>query len=251
MKKEIQTQGIILKIYPLGEVSQKIILLSEIGLLNFIAHGTQKSLKKGKLFTLLYAHFHLNKKKGAWSLLEFNNSVLFENLSTDMSKFYTASVLSEVALHSYGETELFPLFLDTLKTLNKIEPKLSFYLLLQFWWQWIVLNGEQANLESCSSCEGKLRETYFFAHVEEGFLCSTCAQAYPSLSLYPFHQGIKRYLEISLQENLERSLQSRLDPSSLKNLGNYLCQKVQNILKWELKSWASGKNIIIPSLLGI
>lgn len=119
MKKEIETQGIVLKIYPSQESHQTVILATPTGILKIISYGTQKSNKKSTLFTLLRANFSLNSSKGEyWILKEFQSQSTYNQINNNLEKFFIANLACELILKTYCLEKTFFLLKEFLKILN-------------------------------------------------------------------------------------------------------------------------------------
>ena len=237
MKNEIQIRGIVLKIYPVKETSEKALILTPKGILSVLSFGTQKSTKKGKLFTFLIADFHLELKKEQWNLKEISSPILLGNLSQNITKFYTASTFCEIVLKEHDAGMSFSLLEEAFWLLERENPANVRYIVIQFFLRWIQSHGELGNREYCDLCDKPLRGVLFYATEENGFVCGTCAQTLPAPSLFMLNEGIRLYLIASTCVPLSQSLKRKIDKHSERTLLSYLYQKVQNILKWKLKSW--------------
>jgi DNA repair protein RecO len=163
MDRHQQSDAIILKADPVGEIHRNLVLLCpSLGLIWAMAHGARSA--KGRLKSLsipfLSGRFFLyhDPVRKSWKVTDVQVQNWFQGLRDDLEKFYAASYMAEVVLKSYGgePAAVHSLLLESLSALEAGRPGQFRHSLAQFIWRYLDLAGLQPSCESCSGCGGAL-----------------------------------------------------------------------------------------------
>jgi DNA repair protein RecO (recombination protein O) len=237
------TEAVVLHSYGVGEYHKGVTLFSvDWGILRGIAHGAKKpkSRLRGATETFCHSTVYLYHEpvKNAYKITDMTVKDFFDNLRWDLSLYYTASVWAEVILKSYGGggscAEVFRLFIQSLRCLDRLGAPHHIYLSLQFLWRFLHIAGLGPDIEICSGCGktiGGASNAFLSAH-HDSFLCDGCVKG-EGLSL---DLGARKYLRHTSSLPIERAIRVQLEDSSRKILRMILYRLTEGLLETKLNS---------------
>lgn len=221
--KNLQENGIVLRVSPIGENNEIILILTrEIGLIQAISFGTQKSFKKDNLYSFIISNFTLEKTKNQWRIASFEPFFFGEKIKENIKKFYLGNLFLELIIKSYPSQESYSFLKDSLTTLEDIKDTNLPFLSLQFFYRWLSLQGEEGDLSLCHLCEKPFSNIGFYGTIDQSFICKNCSLKNKTLINFPLNEGIRRYLIFSSYHNINDSLRASLDSKSASSLNLYL-----------------------------
>ncbi len=255
MSRNLKGEVIVLKSTRLQEFHKLVHLLSPtIGVIQAIAHGAYKG--KGKLgattelFTCSTAYLYYDPVKKSYKITEMEPLSFFDSIRTDLTRFYTASLMAEVVLKSYGGGEgydqVYRLLKDSLTVLDSAAPPERVE--IQYLWRLVGLLGFRPNTESCSSCGRSFPGGARYRRGGEELLCEECAESLSegieeeSVAL---SAGSLRYLAHTEALSLRESAAIGLERRSELDLLAFLHGLIQEIVEAPLLSLQAG-----PASLG-
>jgi DNA repair protein RecO (recombination protein O) len=245
------TTGIVLHTNRIGEYHRGVTLLTEnMGILNAIAHGAQKTRSRlrsaTESFCLSTVYLYLDPVKNVYKITDMAVHHFFEALRRSLTLYYTASLWTEAIIKSYGAGEnsstLFNLYVDCLKALERLGQQKHLYISIQFLWRFLRLCGFNPDVNNCDDCGRHLSpgEDASLNIKSTDFLCNDCCND-PRFVLNP---GARRFLERTTREPLAQALRYTLDEASLIKLKDTLYRLLQGLLETKLNSIECAQGII-------
>ncbi|MBN2735596.1 MAG: DNA repair protein RecO [Spirochaetales bacterium] len=247
-------QVIVLKSQAFGEIHRSLTLYSaEEGIIYATAHGTQKIKSKLRPFTEAFgrykAYLYLNPVKNQYKLNDGEGLKAFHSGHESIEKFYTASLFCEMILKSFGggteHSQLYELIDQSLEILENMTENKRIYLLLQYLYRFLKINGFSLDLANCDSCSRKIapEETLFYHHSQDGLFCSQCQSRFPADQL-PLPPGARKYLDTTPALSLISALEISLEKNTALNLKMLLFSCIQGLLEGPLNSLKQSKEFI-------
>ena len=175
---ELKTKAIVVRAVPYHETDMIVTLVSlEYGKLTATARGCLKPKAKLRYAAepMNFGDYMLSGKSGRYVITDCSQIESFSTITSDIDKFYAASLALEV-LSKLTPDEAQPrLFLDTLKTLNDlaysdkdVDEVVTDYLLTV-----LKDNGSDLDFSCCNVCKCEITGDAFF-DVADGIVCEHC-----------------------------------------------------------------------------
>ena len=161
MYRNYVKEALFLKKYRIGEIHKGVVILTpDAGLVHTIAHGALKLKSRLRTatepFTYSKVYLYRNPVKDSYEIKDIEVKESFDYLYKSLVKFYTASLISEIVLKSFGggrESEnIFGLLLDCLRILNARKETEAVYVSCQFIWRFLTTSGLKPDISYCSQC---------------------------------------------------------------------------------------------------
>lgn len=233
MERNIKREAIVLKRLQIGESNIGITLLTETDEILFVmAFGAAKP--KNKLFegTTPFVigkwDLYFDPVKEHWRakdlfVLDYN-----QGLHNKLESFYTASLISEIALKTDGSEGSYHLVKESLNLLPTNKERL---VLIQFFLRFLYNQGVLSDLTTCSKCERIVDgESLFFTGIDQN-LCKNCFRGGKSIEINP---GIRAYFSKTLTMDFQNSLNIGLSEKSLGFLKDYLIILIKELVGGKL-----------------
>jgi DNA repair protein RecO len=243
MERSISTHAIVIRRERSGEFHKGLTLLtSDLGLVRATAYGAYKMQSRLRMasepFTSCTAQLYHNPVSHTYKVTELEVSEIFSQLQAALPRIATASLWAEVVVKSYAAGELsdqlYHLFLDCLRLLDRTVTRDIPYVAIQFLWRFLALSGSQPDTARCDACGRPFGESSpaFYDPRANCLSCEACS--------FPGHlrlsAGGRRYLEASSSLALLPASSLRLDASSLAPLRETILGITQAVLEGELST---------------
>lgn len=255
MRRNIRTEGIVLRNNRFGEIHKGVVFLSpEYGVMDAAAYGAYSP--KGKLRSvtnpLCMGTFGLYRDpvKDSYKVTDMDCREFFEGIRESLSKFYAASVLRETVLKTFGgdAEDAYELFTSSLRCLNETAESRTGLVLIQFLWRWLEKAGNGPALDECFLCgrRRESREPLYFRPGGHGLFCEGCAGGASSAALAEFRlsPGALGYLRHTLRISLEKALFIDLDSESLGGLRRTALGMIQDLAGTPFQSIRTGVGLL-------
>ncbi len=241
MQRSIQTDAIIIRRGRYGEFHKSLTLLTPgMGLVSATAYGAYKMQSRLRMasepFTHCAAALYHNPVSRSYKVTELEARETFPRLQADLARIGAASLWVEVVQRSYAagdlSGDLFRLFLECLRLVDRAEPREAGYVTIQFLWRFLALAGNQPDVEHCDCCGAVLGDAA--AGVLEAraaaIVWGTCGA--PGARVRA--AGARRYLAASAALPLDGACALRLDGRALASLQQALLAVARSVLEGEL-----------------
>ena len=251
MKRNIKLEGIIIRNYRIQDYHKGTVIVSpEKGIFQAVAYGGFKGksklgpsvqpLCKGK-----FDIYHDPVKKSN-KIVEYEPYAIYENIKKDLKKYFTALSWLEITVKSHGggesTSDFYYLLSESLDSLEKI-PEISMdRLSVQFLFRSAILLGLNLNPSECGLCGKKItqQEPIYYSKTDCCFSCHGCL----SLHSAEIAVGLKKYLEYSLKNSMEISLNAGIEKNLLKYFKSLLYSIIQEYLEESLLTLQAGKDYL-------
>ena len=177
--KIIEVEGIVVSNTPYKESSKIInIFTSEYGIIGCISKGCKNLKSKLRLPSEKFAYgtFHLYyKENGLSTLIDGDIKNYFFNIKNDIVKISYLSYLTELAVHTYKESEKNEVYNLLISSILKIEDNLNPRIITNILEiQYLNYLGINLNLDECVSCGSSKVVT--LSMNKGGYVCSNCRE---------------------------------------------------------------------------
>ena len=177
--KIIEVEGIVVSNTPYKENSKIInIFTSEYGIIGCISKGCKSLKSKLRLPSEKFAYgvFHLYyKENGLSTLIDGDIKNYFFNIKNDIVKISYLSYLTELAVHTYKESENNEVYNLLISSILKIEDNLNPRIITNILEiQYLNYLGINLNLDECVSCGSSKVVT--LSMNKGGYVCSNCRE---------------------------------------------------------------------------
>lgn len=177
--KIIEVEGIVVSNTPYKENSKIInIFTSEYGIIGCISKGCKSLKSKLRLPSEKFAYgvFHLYyKEKGLSTLIDGDIKNYFFNIKNDIVKISYLSYLTELAVHTYKESENNEVYNLLISSILKIEDNLNPRIITNILEiQYLNYLGINLNLDECVSCGSSKVVT--LSMNKGGYVCLNCRE---------------------------------------------------------------------------
>jgi DNA repair protein RecO (recombination protein O) len=257
MSRNFITQAIVLKINRIGEIHKGLTLLTrDLGIISAIAHGAWKMKSRLRAFTQLFSvskmYLYYNPINQSYKVSDAESLLLNEAAASSLKKYYVLSVCTEIILKSYGGgesfREIFSLFLEVLKTIEKSREEDADLILIQFLFRFLAMTGHKVDVLRCDNCgkefstekDQTARQNVFYTTGSTGFVCAGCRGSNP----VPVFSGMIKYLSATTHIPLTRALGYRIESRSVEILKQILFGIIEIHLETRLKSVEKGEGIV-------
>jgi len=249
MKRNRKLEGIVIRNYRIQDFHKGTVVFSpDIGIFHAIAYGGYKGKSKlgPSVQPLCRGKFdiYMDPVKKSNKILEYEPFAIYENTKKDLKKYFTALSWLEITIKSHGGGEstkdFYYLLSSALDNLEHIPEKLLDRLIVQFLLRAAVLLGGNLNPSECGLCGRKIPkdDPLYYSKTESCFTCSTCIR----VNSAQIAAGLKKYLEYSLSNSLEISLNAGIENNLLKFFKTLLYSIVQEYLEEKLLTLQAGKD---------
>lgn len=177
--KIIEVEGIVVSNTPYKENSKIInIFTSEYGIIGCVSKGCKSLKSKLRLPSEKFAYgvFHLYyKEKGLSTLIDGDIKNYFFNIKNDIVKISYLSYLTELAVHTYKESENNEVYNLLISSILKIEDNLNPRIITNILEiQYLNYLGINLNLDECVNCGSSKVVT--LSMNKGGYVCSNCRE---------------------------------------------------------------------------
>lgn len=177
--KIIEVEGIVVSNTSYKESSKIInIFTSEYGIIGCISKGCKSLKSKLRLPSEKFAYgvFHLYyKENGLSTLIDGDIKNYFFNIKNDIIKISYLSYLTELAVHTYKESEKNEVYNLLISSILKIEDNLNPRIITNILEiQYLNYLGINLNLDECVSCGSSKVVT--LSMNKGGYVCSNCRE---------------------------------------------------------------------------
>lgn len=230
-----KTTAVVLKKLRLNEADNILTLLTNDGSkISAVAKGVRKTKSKfaGRLEPFSIVDLVLYKGKTLYTITQVNT--VRDNLKLrDYECFVAASALGElvsrVTFEKGNDGEIFELFIESLKLIEKVENKKS--LIVVFDWKVMQALGYLPNLKNICDCNGSL----YLDLSGEGIVCRNCRK--PEKQYFP--------IDTSSVKKLDQILSAEM-ASTTANKDDYQCLSkiTEHYLEYQLELKLRSRNIL-------
>ncbi len=243
MERNITTLGIVLHSQRWGQANRRLKVLSvDLGIIDVVSYGAQKSHKAVKAEVFCDGHFFLyhNPVKGDYTLKDLKSIAGHEELREDLALNYTGLFFCEILLKVHGaesgrEYALLSKALDLLT----FAAERRALILIQYIHRLSDVLGIRVSLDRCPCCD-RLYDTdeiVYFSSVFGSQCCEQCANLERTLILPP---GARRYLTVTMAMEFEEAVGVDLNEAALKRIKAYMLGYAQYFCPSQLATLASG-----------
>ncbi|HOE84023.1 MAG TPA: DNA repair protein RecO [Sphaerochaeta sp.] len=243
MERNITTLGIVLHSRRWGQTNRRLKLLSvDLGIVDVVSYGAQKSLKAVKAEVFCDGQFFLyhNPVKGDYTLKDLKAIAGHEEIREDLALNYTGLFFCEILIKVHGgenaaEYRLLSKALDLLTT----APERRVLVLIQFIHRLSEVLGIRVDLDRCPVCDRAYErdEIVYFSSSAGSQCCQQCANLERTLILPP---GARRYLSLTATMDFEEAVAVDLNPGALKRIKAYMLGYAQYFCPSQLTTLSSG-----------
>lgn len=229
MERNVKTQAIVVRTARYGELHKMVTLMSrELGVVSAIVYGGRKGKRSAlaPLFSIGEFQLYNNPVKKEYSIEEGELAFSPTNISGDLERTYTASLLCELVTKTASDDPLpaFGLLKDALLYLETAEPSTK-RTVIAFLWKMLQINGFAPDLDHCPNCDRRYDDDEILSF-STSILAPTCANCADSKNpaLTP---GARRYLKYTLPMDFNRAVDVVLNPLAETRILNYLTSWVR------------------------
>ena len=240
-QKSYSTQAVVLKYISLWESDRLLTLYTpDSGKLRVVAKGVRRTKSKfaGHLEPLTHVNLTVNEGASLGTITDAQSIQSFRTLKSDLQAIsigiYLAELLDSFSSDNLSNPELFELFLNTLKYLDKTQ--YSVLLTRYFEAQLLVFSGFGPELYVCVECGDLLKPIdHYYSLADGGILCPSCKLNSQNMTHMISMNAIKviRYLQREKYDNVSKLT---LSVSILKETEIFLSGYIRYILEKDLKS---------------
>jgi len=252
MKRNLKMEGIVIRNYRVQDYHKGTVIISpDKGIFHAIAYGGYKGKSKlgPSVQPLCKGKFDIYQDpvKKSNKILEYEPYAIYENVKNDLKKYFTALTWLEITVKSHGggesTSDFYHLLSASLDALEQIPEILQDRLSVQFLLRAAILLGGNLNPSECGLCGKKIsaEDTLYYSKAESCFACSRCF----NLNSSQIAAGLKKYLEYSLKNSLEISLNAGIENNLLKYFKSLLYTIIQEYLEENLLTLQAGKDYIV------
>ena len=243
MERNITTLGIVLHSQRWGQANRRLKVLSvDLGIVNVVSYGAQKSRKAVKAEVFCDGQFFLyhNPVKGDYTLKDLSPIAGHEEIREDLSLTYTGLFFCEIIIKVHGgeSAEEYSLLSKALDLLT-IMPERRSLILIQFIHRLSAVLGIRVDLDRCPGCGHPYREgeIVYFSSLSGSQCCERCANLERTLLLPP---GARRYLTVTADMGFDEAVGVDLNEGALERIKAYMLGYAQYFCPGELATLASG-----------
>lgn len=243
MERNITTLAIVLHSRRWGQTNRRLRLLSvDLGIIDVVNYGAQKSLKAVKAEVFCDGHFFLyhNPVKGDYTLKDLTPIADHREIRDELALNYTGLFFCElISKTAGGESAAEYTLLSKALDLLSLHPERRELTLIQFVHQLSGVLGVQVELDHCPSCMRTYGddEIVYFSSTLGSQCCQECANLERSLILPP---GARRYLTVTREMDLDEAVMVDLNEAALTRIKHYMLRYAQYLCPSQLESAASG-----------
>lgn len=243
MQRNIKSDALVIRTRRVGDYHKSITCLTpRLGLIDALVYGAYKG--KSKLsgitdsFSCLYIHFYHNPAKKSYKVTDAEELQLFPSLRNNLSRYYRASLFSEIVLKSCGgggdSEKLFSLILESFSILNTCPLKKIDFVVIQFIWRFLTFSGINPDVNTCSGCGASIApgEILILMPEENVFVCRKCAVS----RSFQLNGGERKYLDYTSGLDFKAAVEIGLQNSSAQSLKRILLFMIQNFLEFPLNT---------------
>ena len=251
MKRNLKQEGIVIRNYRIQDYHKGIVIFSpDSGIFHAVAYGGYKGKSKlgPSVQPLCKGKFDIynDPVRKSNKILEYEPYAVYENIKKDLKKYFTALTWLEITIKSHGggesTSDFYQLLSSSLDTLELIPEILLDRLTVQFLLRAAILLGGNLNPSECGLCGKEIGfgEQLYYDKAASCFTCSSCF----SFDSGQIAAGIKKYLEYSLKNSLEISLNAGIENNLLKYFKSLLYSIIQEYLEGNLLTLQTGKDYL-------
>jgi len=257
MNRSHATDAIVLRTHRIGEIHRGVVLLSrDSGLIRAIAHGANSPRGKLRGSTVVLAagtaFLYTNPRTQSTKITDMDSTEFFPAIRSDLQKYFTACLWSEVVLKSFGSgggpEAMFDLLVGSLRLLDGATSATTDLVSVQFLWRFLGVSGSQPDLELCAGCGESIARGDDVVYVPEdhGFcsLAHDCSAAPAESVSLTWSSGTRMYLRHSANLSLDESVRVSPPPKAGAALKRVLYYMVQDLVETPLNTLKSGAGII-------
>ena len=249
MARNLTVQALVLRGRNMGEIHRLVTLFTaELGIVQAIAYGANRTKSRLRPVTIsfveLQAYLYHDPVRDSYKVVDLVACREFVSIRGSVIKFYTASLMAEVAVAGRGgggdSPRLLSLILEGLSLLDLSAEELATPLAVQFLWRYLWLAGLQPELDRCAACGVTLspQQPMVLSPHDGASRCSRCAD-HDSWVLSPED---RRYLAASA--NLPLAAATAVQSSGLVPLKRVLYRLTELALDTRLRSVSVGAGIL-------
>lgn len=231
-----KVEGFILSEVNYGETSKVInILTKEYGLLGVMCKGVKslKSRLRASTLRFTYGFFYIYKKEGKLSILKDVDVIdSFSYIHSDITLISYLNYMAELTQQVYKESQesqIFPLFIETIKKMNQKLDPLVLTNILEI--KYLDFLGVGLNLDGCCKCGNTHNIITIDADIG-GYLCNKCVKEEKIVSLKTvkmlrmyYYVDIKSITELNISEEVKNDINTFLNRYYDRYTGMYLKSK--------------------------
>ncbi len=252
MKRNLKLEGIIIRNYRIQDYHKGTFIFSPgTGIFQAIAYGGYKGKSKlgPSVQPLCKGKFDIYQDpvKKSNKIVEYEPYAIYENIKNNLKKYFTALSWLEITVKSHGGGEslsdFYYLLSSSLDALETIPEASADRLTVQFLLRAAILLGGNLNPSECGLCGRKIpdEEVLYYNKTDSCFTCSRCS----SLNMAQIAAAARKYIEYSLKNSLEVSLNAGIENNLLKNLKTLLYSIIQEYLEENLLTLQTGKDYLL------
>lgn len=243
MERNITTLAIVLHSRRWGQTNRRLRLLSvDLGIIDVVNYGAQKSHKAVKAEVFCDGHFFLyhNPVKGDYTLKDLNPIADHREIRQELALNYTGLFLCElVSKTAGGESAAEYALLSKALDLLSLRPERRELVLIQFIHQLSDVLGVRVELDHCPSCLRPYAadEIVYFSSSLGSQCCQECSNLERSLILPP---GARRYLSVTRDMGFDEAVMVDLNAPALARIKHYMLRYAQYLSPSQLESATAG-----------
>ena len=251
MKRNLKLEGIVIRNYRIQDYHKGAVIISpDIGIFHAIAYGGYKGKSKlgPSVQPLCKGKFDIYQDpvKKSNKIVEYEPYAIYENIKNNLKKYFTALSWLEIAIKSHGggesRSDFYYLLSTSLDALQLIPETLLDRLIVQFLFRATILLGGNLNPSECGLCSRDItpEQPLYYSKTDSAFTCGKCF----SLHSAQIAAGLRKYIEYSLKNSLEISLNAGIENNLLKYFKSLLYSIIQEYLEGNLLTLQAGKDYL-------
>lgn len=242
MKRQISTEGLLLKAERFGDMHKSITIFSpDFGMVQVTAYGAYKSTSRFSGVTEPFRHVRLNlyhdPVRKSYKITDIELIRSFDAVQGDLKRFYFVCLWLELLGKSSGGAEDYKAVFSLLKeglVLMDDPLRNAAYVSLTFLIRYIKLMGLFPGIEECPSCGNAFRhaDDIFFSPEDAEFHCSSCSRD----GFFRVPAGGVSYLRHTEDISFEIASRVGLDAVTLSCMEETVYKMIRILLGEELKT---------------
>lgn len=231
----MEVTGIVIRVSTFRDFDCMVTLLTEKGLVSFLARGIKKMSSKNAYLVNTFNFVNLTLMNGKEGFFLKNGKLLnsFSHTKSDIEKLSALDFIGELTNLFVSKEEahnVYPYLLKCLELLDEnIDPKMVCTL---YFAKILKYSGYSLEVNSCQKCH-KTHDIVAFSVPDGGFICRDCFNSLNHIKLDPLKLKELRYIYLVDVDNFKKVIFPKEDCLTLIKLLN---QFVKDVVQVDLKS---------------
>lgn len=204
----MEIEGIVIRITPFKEKDAMINVLTQDGIISFLARGIMNLDSKNAASLTLYAYsrFDFSDDKTGKSLSLRSGTLIkgYEQSFKSLDKLAALSFIGELTIKGIGDEDASGIYQYALKSLEAIESGFdTLTVVLIYFAQVLKVAGYGLEVQHCVFC-GETKGIVTVSYPDGGFVCQNCLDVPSMKPREPRYLKIIRYLFLASTEDITR-----------------------------------------------